>query len=467
MEKAKAHFNNHIIMIGFGCIGQALLPLLINNLNIKPSQITVITSDDTSVHVAQKFGINFQGKTIKRDNYVEIIGNRLHPGDFVIDVSITLSSYCLLTLCEQKGALYINASTERWGDEFILENIPPESRTNYLLREEVLKLKGKTSNTALITHGANPGLVSHFVKQALLNMAQDNQIKIQTPKTSFDWARLAYKLGIKAIHIAEHDTQTALPVRAIGEFVNTWSIKGFIEEIRQPVEIGWGIHERHIPEGAKFHSVGPQCAIYLEHPSASVKVRSWTPSFGTYHGFLITHPETTSITHFLTLKNDTEVQYRPTVLYAYCPCPDAILSLHELYGNEWIPQENSRLLVDDVKQGVDELGVLLMGNPNGAYWFGSTLSIEQARALAPHNNATSLQVVAGLFAGIIWAIEHPNQGIVEPEELDHDEILKVALPYLGTVNGYYTDWNPLKNRGWLYSENVDVHDPWQFVNMQV
>ncbi|HHT0592926.1 TPA: saccharopine dehydrogenase C-terminal domain-containing protein [Legionella anisa] len=467
MEKAKDHYKNQFIMIGFGCIGRALLPLLIDKLNIKPSRITVITNGEESIGIAHQFGINFQVKTITRTNYIEIIGDRLQPGDFVIDVSITLSSYCMLTLCEQKGALYINASSERWGDEFILENIPPESRTNYLLREEVLKLKGKTNNTAIITHGANPGLVSHFVKQALLNIARDNQITIQMPKTRFDWAKLAYTLGIKVIHIAERDTQTALPFKAVGEFVNTWSIKGFIEEIRQPVEIGWGSHERNLPEGAKSHIVGPKCSIYLERPSASIKIRSWTPSFGAYHGFLITHPETTSVTHFLTLKEDAELHYRPTVLYSYCPCPDAILSLYELYGNEWIPQQKSRLIVDEVKQGVDELGVLLMGNPKGAYWFGSTLSIEQARTLAPHNNATSLQVVAGLFAGIVWAIGHPNQGILEPEELDHEEILKLALPFLGTVDGYYTDWTPLQNRGWLYSENLDADDPWQFMNTRV
>ncbi len=64
MEKAEVHFNNHIIMIGFGCIGQALLHLLIDKLNIKPSRITMITSDNTSIHVAQKIGMNFQVKTI-------------------------------------------------------------------------------------------------------------------------------------------------------------------------------------------------------------------------------------------------------------------------------------------------------------------------------------------------------------------------------------------------------------------
>ncbi|OEH45377.1 hypothetical protein lpari_03656 [Legionella parisiensis] len=32
-------------------------------------------------------------------------------------------------------------------------------------------------------------------------------------------------------------------------------------------------------------------------------------------------------------------------------------------------------------------------------------------------------------------MEHPNQGILESEEFDHEETFKRALPYLGTVDG--------------------------------
>ena len=47
-------------------------------------------------------------------------------------------------------------------------------RSNYALRETMLKLvpKYRGGPTAVIAHGANPGLVSHFVKQALVNLAK-------------------------------------------------------------------------------------------------------------------------------------------------------------------------------------------------------------------------------------------------------------------------------------------------------
>ncbi|HCE6172989.1 TPA: homospermidine synthase, partial [Legionella pneumophila] len=166
-------------------------------------------------------------------------------------------------------------------------------------------------------------------------------------------------------------------------------------------------------------------------------------------------------------KNGSELLYRPTVHYAYNPCPDARLSIFELKSNEWKPQNKNRLILNEIIDGCDELGVLLMGNQRGAYWYGSTLSIQEARQIAPYNNATSLQVVASMISGIIWAIEHPDEGIVEPEEVDHQYIIDIAKPYLGKVGGYYTDWTPLKSRGELYPEEVDLSDPWQFFNIRV
>ena len=118
-------------------------------------------------------------------------------------------------------------------------------------------------------------------------------------------------------------------------------------------------------------------------------------------------------------------------------------------------------------EGVDELGVLLMGNAKGIYWFGSRLSIKQARRLLPHNNATSLQVVAGVLAGLVWALRNPNAGVVEPEDIDHELVLSIATPYLGELVGVYGDWSPLQERGWLFSEELDRDDPWQFVNFRV
>ena len=167
------------------------------------------------------------------------------------------------------------------------------------------------------------------------------------------------------------------------------------------------------------------------------------------------------------VRNKRKVAYRPTCHYAYHPCDDAVLSNHEMGGKNWIAQSRYRVLMDEIFEGVDELGALLMGHAKGAYWFGSRLSIEEARKLAPYNNATSLQVAAGVLGAVVWAMENPEAGIVEPDELDHRRVLDIADPYLGEIVGMYTDWTLLKDRGWLFPEDVDGSDPWQFKNFRV
>jgi homospermidine synthase len=116
---------------------------------------------------------------------------------------------------------------------------------------------------------------------------------------------------------------------------------------------------------------------------------------------------------------------------------------------------------------MDELGVLLMGHARGGYWFGSQLTVDEARSLAPYNNATSLQVGAGVLGAIVWACEHPRAGVVDPDEMDYERVLDVARPYLGKLVGVYTDWTPLADRGVLFPEDVDPSDPWQFKNFRV
>ncbi len=221
------------------------------------------------------------------------------------------------------------------------------------------------------------------------------------------------------------------------------------------------------PTDGQRHEFGSGSAIYLLRPGASTRVRTWTPLEGPFHGFLVTHSEAISIADYFTLRDGDAVRYRPTVHYAYHPCDSAVLSVHELAGKNWQMQPRKRLIVDEISSGIDELGVLLMGHAKGAYWYGSRLAIDEARRLAPYNNATSLQVTVAVLAGVVWALENPRRGIVEPDEMDYERCLALMRPYLGTVVGVYSDWTPLQDRGRLFPEDLDRDDPWQFRNFRV
>ena len=196
-------------------------------------------------------------------------------------------------------------------------------------------------------------------------------------------------------------------------------------------------------------------------------MRTWTPLAGPIHGFLITHSEAVSISDYYTVSENGKVVYRPTAHYAYLPSDAAVLSLHEFAGRNWNLQAEKHILMDEIVSGVDELGVLLAGHHGNAYWYGSQLSIGEARKLAPYKNATSLQVTVSVLSGMIWAMENPNRGVVEPDEMDWRSNLQICAPYLGTVTGAYTQWTPLTDRERLFSEDVDRSDPWQFKNVRV
>lgn len=456
-------------MLGCGSIGQGVLPLLLRHIDIAPERITIVTSDARGQSVAAEAAVRFVVEPVTRENFRDVLTPLLGAGDFLLNLSVEVSSVALIRLCRELGALYLDTCVEPWAGGYTDPSLTPSQRSNYALRESALALaEGQgDASTAVVAHGANPGLVSHFVKRALLNIAHDTGAPTEAPTTRAGWGALAERLGVKVIHIAERDTQTANRPKQVGEFVNTWSIDGFVGEGCQPSELGWGTHELALPADGRRHDFGCDAAIYLLRPGAGTRVRTWTPQAGPIHGFLVTHNEAISIADYLTVAEGGATRYRPTVHYAYHPCDDAVLSVHELAGRNWNQQDRQRLMMDEIVSGIDELGVLLMGHARGAYWYGSRLSIEQARALVPHNNATSLQVTAAVLAGVIWAIENPRAGVVEADALDFARILEITTPYLGDVVGAYSDWTPLLDRGRLFAEDLDHDDPWQFKNFRV
>jgi homospermidine synthase len=462
-------FSGRLVMIGFGSIGQGVLPLILRHMGITPDRITIVTAEEAGIREAAEYGVEFIINPLTRENYRQVLAPLLKQGDFLLNLSVDVSSIALIQFAYEKGALYLDTCIEPWPGGYTDPSLSPSHRSNYALREQALAVRETHKNgpTAVITHGANPGLVSHFVKQALLNIAADTNVQAGDPRTREQWASLAHKLGIKVIHIAERDTQVANTPKRMREFVNTWSVDGFVSEGSQPAELGWGTHEKALLPQGRRHEFGRQSAVYLMQPGAGTRVRTWTPKAGHFHGFLITHGESISISDYLTHREGDKVIYRPTVHYAYHPCDDAVLSVHEFAGHNWLLQETKRILNTEIIDGIDELGVLLAGHKKNAYWYGSQLSIHEARNLAPHNTATSLQVCVAVLSGMIWAIENPTAGIVEPDDIDFRRNLEICMPYLGPVVGEYTHWTPLVDRERLFPEDLDKGDAWQFKNVIV
>jgi homospermidine synthase len=465
------HIDGPIVMIGFGSIGKGFLPLIERHFSFDKSRFVIIDPEDKDRYLVDERGVHFIQQALTPENYRDVLLPLLTNGPgrgFCINLSIDVSSRAVTELCREIGALYLDTVVEPWPGLYLNAKETPAARSKYVLREDYLAARRRQPNgpTAVSCCGANPGMVSWFAKQALLNIVADLGLDVPEPKTREEWARLMMKAGVKGIHIAERDTQRSRHPKPDGVFVNTWSVEGFVAEGMQPAELGWGTHEKWMPENGRTHASGS--AIFLLQAGANTRVRSWCPTPGPQYGFLCPHNESISISAFFTVREGDKVVYRPTCHYAYHPANDAVLSMHEIFGAARLRHDKWHILDEhEIVDGVDELGVLLYGHDKNAYWYGSQLSIEKTRALAPNQNATGLQVTSAVVAGMVWALENPMAGIVEADDMDFRRCLEVQLPYLGPVVGRYTDWTPLKGRGVLFPEDLDLKDPWQFRNVLV
>src|SRR6202011_764601 len=218
-HKVYVEFPGRILIIGFGSIGQGVLPLVLRHIGIAPARITIVTAEDKGSQEAAKYGIKFLKERLTRENYRRVLNPLLGRGDFLINVSVEVASIALIKLCWEKGAMYLDTCLEPWPGGYTDPTVPLARRTNYVLREEALALRSGNTRapTAVVTHGANPGLVSHFAKQALLNIAADIGVDSGNPKSRAEWGELARQLGIKVIHIAERDCQVTNVPKEPGE----------------------------------------------------------------------------------------------------------------------------------------------------------------------------------------------------------------------------------------------------------
>jgi homospermidine synthase len=483
----KIPFAGRILILGCGSVSQCLQPLLLSQMDMDFHKLTIMDFADRRETILETLaaGAQYVQEEVTQDNLATALGQYVGPGDLLIDLAWNIGCIDIVQWCDDHQVLYINTSVELWDPYAGAEHKPPTERTLYVrhlaLRQAARERQWHT--TAVVEHGANPGLVSHWTKVALrdiaaamlqANLDQPRRAALEQALSQADYARAAMLTGTKTIHISERDTQISRQPKAVGEFVNTWSVEGFREEGIAPAELGWGTHEKRLPPGAHVHNYGPGNQICLAQMGINTYVRSWVPKHGDIIGMVVRHGEAFTISDHLTVWDEQTGRplYRPTVHYAYLPTDAAMASLHEFKMSGYELQAQQRIMADDIISGMDELGVLLLGHALNGWWTGSQLDIDEARRLAPHQNATTLQVAASVLGALAWSIRHPRQGLCVPDDLPPDEVLQVANPYLGPCPSIQTDWTPLRPRYDPFADyrtpgQVDPDDLWQFGNFVV
>ena len=156
--------------------------------------------------------MRFVETALTRENYRAVLDGWLGNGDFLLNVSVDVSSVALIEFCQEKGALYLDTCIEPWPGGYTDPNLPPSARSNYALRESALAL------AAALSGRPDGGDHARRQSRAWCRISSSRRCSTslataepaaEAPADRAGLGGLAERLGVKVIHIAERDTQVA------------------------------------------------------------------------------------------------------------------------------------------------------------------------------------------------------------------------------------------------------------------
>jgi len=187
-----------VVIIGFGSIGQGTLPLIERHFTYDPRDLHVIEPSDEHRTFLEQRGVHFVHTAVTRENHRALLTQIFRDGKgFCVNLSVDTGSLEIMTLCRELGVLYIDTVVEPWAGHYFDLSRPPADRTNYALREAV-RAEARANpggRTAVSCCGANPGMVSWLLKEALLRLAADIGHDATPPVDRAGWAVLMRDLG--------------------------------------------------------------------------------------------------------------------------------------------------------------------------------------------------------------------------------------------------------------------------------
>ena len=234
-------FQGRILVLGAGSVSQCTLPLLLDNQIVEGKQITILDQTDnrSRVQSAIAAGATYVQDTITEKNLDSMLSRFLSEGDILLDLAWNIDANVIIGWAHEHGVMYLNTSVEEWEPYTQGAQRHPLERTLYHRHMRLREMKAQWTSkgaTAVVEHGANPGMVSHLTKKALTEIAEkalsDGIVgqEVRAALEARNYPKLAQLLNVKVIHIAERDTQISDQPKQVDEFVNTWSVEGFYEE---------------------------------------------------------------------------------------------------------------------------------------------------------------------------------------------------------------------------------------------
>src|ERR1700744_795021 len=139
-------FSGRLVMLGFGSIGQGVLPLILRHVDIPRERIVIVSGDKRGQEVAAENGVSFDVTPLTRDNFRNVLTPLLQAGDFLLNLSVDVSSVALIAFCRQRDVLYLDTCIEPWAGGYTDPSLTPSQRSNYALRESALALAGANAS---------------------------------------------------------------------------------------------------------------------------------------------------------------------------------------------------------------------------------------------------------------------------------------------------------------------------------
>jgi homospermidine synthase len=447
MDNIKNITDKNIVFFGCGGVAKAVLCYINKFFVVDPKKITIIDLLDYKSHPDVAYFLS-QGATYRIENlnkkYKDIL-RELKPYDIVIDLSCSTTSISFMKECKKMNLHYINTSIEY--DEKI--NFKPITEENlydasYLSsHNEALNINHIYNNnraTMVPTFGFNPGMITMMIKIGIIFMAKNHpQKSIELDKyiKHKAWGKLVKHLGIDVIHCSETDNSEYLDIRddKSDVFTNTWCVDGFVQEgMIDNCEFAFGTDQKTIPNGAIMFN---NYIINMKKPAINFYSESYVPFDGKIIGIIIPHSESISGPLFFSDVNDLALN-TPTMHYVYKYSPIAYRAVKRIEKTQKLEKTHILNNIDDRFKGIDRVGALLLTKDKKAVWVGSMLD----NSNTPTSNGTLIQVSTSILSALRWMVDNPTMGIVFPEVLDEEYIIKLAAPYLGQVFCDFVDYKP-------------------------
>jgi homospermidine synthase len=480
--------SNRIVWIaGGGGVAGSFVPLLLRSGLVEARKVRLVSTSGSGLDLARKYAqLSVEQNACSPD----WLWRKLSPGDTFVNLAggpngrsgLIGCSLSTAQMCRNRGAAYLDVDRS---------NI--DLATQYqTVRRAAKSPDWSSAPTALLMHGANPGLVSHFVKACLLGIRQQHveskpwmDLDDHVPRTPSGWARLAQRLSVDSVQIVQRDTQTtAVNLRPGKELVSTWSPAGqWCEASARPARLlrpQPSNPERGDKPAFVEDLAAPTVSLWRGNGAAWTvgswgegTAWGWEPCGHSFVGASMAHPSLLPIGELLSVQVGTTQEghrafsYRPAVEFVHRPCPPTTrflsavkhrlqtaaeddtrsTNMHRTMGPMSVPPVVKRLggtaLQNDA--GYSSIGVVLTtrhaagsgGIVSRSYWYGHSLTVRGTRQVlgredfeCANANATVFQAAAGALAGLEWLFAHPCRGLVTPETLNHRPILDSAAKYL-------------------------------------